>query len=348
MAIGRRCRVRRTRMARVNPGYPRKLSLFRSLFDEVAGQALAAGAVDPRLALTVARMDFLRSYEKLLVAGAAADRDGLMAMAAADVEAVILRALEPGLWDPASCWDRAEEDAEFFASRGISFVAITDPAYPPQLREVFRPPFGLYLRGRLPDPERPAVAVVGTRAPTGRGLAAAYALAAELSGRGVCVVSGLARGIDAAAHRGAARGSGKTLAVLPAGIEAIYPSSNKGLAAAIVDAGGGLVTEYPPATTVNRYRFPERNRIIAGMARSCVVVEAPEGSGALITSDHALTEGRDVFVHGACLGSARNAGGAALASQGAVIVNNAVDVFTEWSSTGRASAAPRRHERVGD
>lgn len=335
-------------MARVNPGYPRKLSLFRSLFDEVAGQALAAASFDPRLALAIARMDFLRSHEKLLVAGAARDRDGLMALKAADAEAIILRSLEPGLWDPASSWDRALDDAEFFASRRISFVAITDPAYPPQLREVFRPPFGLYLRGRLPDPEQPAVAIVGTRAPTGRGLAAAYALAAELSGRGVCVVSGLARGIDSAAHRGAARGPGKTLAVLPAGIESVYPSSNKGLAAAIVDAGGGLVTEYPPATTVNRYRFPERNRIIAGMARSCVVVEAPKGSGALITSDHALTEGRDVFVHGACIGSARNAGGSALASQGAVIVNNAVDVFTEWSSAGRVGAAPRRHERVGD
>ncbi len=335
-------------MARVNPGYPRKLSLFRSLFDEVAGQALAEGTVDPRLALALARMDFLRSHEKLLVAGAAKDRDGLVAMEAADVEAIIMRSLDSGAWNPASYWDQGLKDGEFFGSRGIRFVAITDPAYPPQLREVFRPPFGLYLRGRLPDPEQPAVAIVGTRAPTGRGLAAAYALAAELSGRGVCVVSGLARGIDSAAHRGAARGLGKTLAVLPAGIEAVYPSSNRGLAGIIVDAGGGLVTEYPPATTVNRYRFPERNRIIAGMARSCVVVEAPKGSGALITSDHALTEGRDVFVHGACLGSARNAGGSVLASQGAVIVNNAVDIFAEWSSAGRIGAARRRHERVGD
>lgn len=335
-------------MVKVTPGFPRKLPLFRGLFDEVASQALEAGAVDPQLALAIARMDFLRSHEKLLVAGAAKDRDGLMAMKAADVEAIILRGLEPGFWNPASCWDRSLEDAEFFAARRIRFVAITDPAYPPQLREVFRPPFGLYLRGRLPDSEQPAVAIVGTRAPTGRGLAAAYALAAELSGRGVCVVSGLARGIDSAAHRGAARGPGRTLAVLPTGIEAVYPRSNKGLAADIVDSGGGLATEYPPATAVNRYRFPERNRIIAGLARSCVVVEAPKGSGALITSDHALTEGRDVFVHGACLGSARNAGGSALASQGAVIVNNAVDVFTEWSSAGRVGAAPRRHERAGD
>ena len=335
-------------MKRENLGYPRRLSLFRTSFDDEVGSLIGADLTDPILTLALARMDFLRSHEKLFVAAEAGSREGLFAMKPGDVQALVMRALRPEFWNPALYWEKALGDAEFFKARGIIFVPITDSAYPPQLREVYRPPFGLYLRGRLPDPESPAVAVVGTRVPTGRGLHAAFALAADLAAKGVCVVSGLARGIDASAHRGALRGKGKTLAVLPGGIETVYPVSNKSLAAAILDTGGGLVTEYPPRTEIQRYRFPERNRIIAGMSRSCVVVEAPEGSGALITADHALTEGRDVFIHGDCLGSSRNAGGRALASQGAIVVNDAENVFSEWSARGRAMAAPRQHELVGD
>jgi DNA processing protein len=346
--IGRRSRIRRMRMKRANLGYPQRLSLFRTLFDDEVDGILGTDTIDPLLALSLARMDFLRSHEKLLVAGAAGSREGLLAMKAGDVQSLIMRSLKLDCWKPGDYWEKALEDRDFFQGKAIRFLPITDSTYPPQLREVYRPPFGLYLRGRLPDPESPAVGMVGTRIPTGRGLHAAYLLAAELSSRGVCVVSGLARGIDAASHRGALKGKGGTLAVLPGGIESIYPSSNKALAAAILASGGGLVTEYPPCSQIQRYRFPERNRIIAGMSRSCIVVEAPEGSGALITADHALTEGRDVFVLGSCMGSSRNAGGLALASQGAVIVNNAEDVFSEWSSNGREIVERRQRKRVGD
>lgn len=335
-------------MKRVNLGYPQRLSLFRELFDDEVRGIFGIGRIDPLLALALARMDFLRSHEKLLVAGAAGSPEGFLAMDAGDVQSLIMRSLKPDCWKPAAYWEKAKGDMDFFAARKISFVPITDSAYPPQLREVYRPPFGFYLRGRLPDPASPVVGIVGTRIPTGRGLHAAFGMGAELSARGVCIVSGLARGIDAAAHRGALKGEGGTLAVLPGGIESVYPSSNRTLAAAILDAGGSLVTEYPPCSQIQRYRFPERNRIIAGLSRSCVVVEAPEGSGALITADHALTEGRDVFVHGACMGSSRNAGGEALASQGAVIVNTAEDIFAEWLASGRGTVARRQHERVGD
>jgi DNA processing protein len=227
----------------------------------------------------------------------------------------------------------ARSDLELLARIKGEYICILDQRYPPQLRMVYRSPFGLYVRGTLPDPERPMVAIVGTRVPSGRGLSAAYNLAAELSARGVCVVSGLARGIDAAAHRGALKGKGSTVAVLPAGIESIYPQSNKTLAASILDGGGALLTEYPPFAEMRKYHFPERNRIIAGLARSCVVVEAPGKSGALITADHALTEGRDVFVHAECLGSSRDSGALGLASQGAGIVNNAEDIFADWRMT---------------
>ena len=336
-------------MKRANLGYPGKLSLFRALFDEEAGDLARAGFSDPILPLALARMDFLRDHEKILLAGAAGSKEALLALRFAEVEAIILRSLKQGCWQPRLYWEKALEDGESFASRGVRFISIADPRYPPQLREIYRPPFGLYLRGKLPDPELPAVGVVGTRIPTGRGLHSAFELAAELSARGVCVISGLARGIDAAAHRGALRGPGKTVAVLPGGIETIYPSSNKTLAASIIDSGGALLTEYPPRSSIQRYRFPERNRIIAGLSRSCVVVEAPTGSGALITADHALTEGRDVFVHGACLGTSRDSGAEALASQGAVIVNNAQDLFREWAAKGalpeEAVSGPRQEAR---
>lgn len=321
-------------MKRANLGYPQKLSLFRTLFDDEAGNFAGGGFGDPLLLLALARMDFLRSHEKMLLAETADSREALLALRVRDVEAIILRNVKQECWQPRVYWEKALRDSEFFAARGIEFISIADPRYPPQLREVYRPPFGLYLRGSLPDPECPAVGIVGTRVPTGRGLHAAFVLASELSSKGVCVISGLARGIDAAAHRGALKGSGKTIAVLPGGIETIYPSSNKALAASIIDFGGALVTEYPPCSLIHRYRFPERNRIIAGLSRSCVVVEAPIGSGALITADHALTEGRDVFVHGACIGSSRDSGAETLASQGAGIVNNAQDLFREWAARG--------------
>ena len=284
--------------------------------------------------LVLARMDFLGVEERLLLASHSGGVKELLSLDVNDIESILFRRLTMGVWKPSLVAAKAESDLEYFATRAIAFVPIDSPSYPPQLRESYKPPFGLYLRGLLPNPEKPAVGVVGTRIPTGRGLSAAFRLGAGLAARGVCVVSGLARGIDAAAHRGALSVAGMTLAVLPGGIEAVYPPSNRGLASSIVDRGGGLVTEYPPSTEIQRYRFPERNRIIAALCRSCVVIEAPEKSGALITADHALSEGRDVFVHGACLGGTRDAGADALASQGAAVVNNAGDVFSEWAARG--------------
>ncbi|MCX7026341.1 MAG: DNA-processing protein DprA [Spirochaetes bacterium] len=289
--------------------------------------------------LVLARMNFLSIEERLFLAAFTGGLKELLALDSVDIEDFLLRRITEGAWNSDLTAARAAADLEYFQAKSIVFIPIDNPSYPPQLRESYRPPFGLYLRGCLPDPERPAVAVVGTRVPTGRGLAAAFGLGAGLAASGVCVVSGLARGIDAAAHRGALSAKGMTLAVLPAGIESVYPPSNRGLAASIVDGRGGLVTEYPPSTEIHRYRFPERNRIIAALCRSCVVVEAPEKSGALITADHALAEGRDVFVHGACLGGARNAGADVLASQGAAVVNNAGDVFSEWADQGQPRPA---------
>lgn len=310
--------------------FPGTTPLFRALFDEADMAAPDTEVRDPLLVLALARLDFLRSHEKLLLACSLSGADEFARMEQGDAEVAILRPLAAGIWNPRLVLDRARADRDRFARFGVRFVCVKDPEFPAALREIYRPPFGLYVRGSLSDPARPAVAIVGTRVPSASGVQAARILAEELARAGVWVVSGLARGIDSAAHRGAISGGGRTLAILPVGIDEIYPPSNRGLAAAILHSGGGLATEYPPGTIPRKYRFPERNRIIAGLARGCVVVEAPERSGALITADHALSEGRDVFIHAKARGGTRNSGADALASQGAGIVNNARDIFVQW------------------
>ncbi len=320
-------------MSRHSRTYSRGLSLFMDTADRAADVQPGSRTYDPLLMLAIARLDHVRSDEKSLLAGKISSTDEFLCLNASRLQELLLRRFEEGEANPARSLELARADSELLSRLGAEYINILDSRYPPQLRMIYRSPFGLYARGSLPDPERPMVAIVGTRIPTGRGLSAAYNLAAELSEEGICVVSGLARGIDAAAHRGALKGSGGTVAVLPAGIEGVYPQSNRGLAASILDRGGALLTEYPPFTEMRKFHFPERNRIIAGLARSCVVIEAPDKSGALITADHALTEGRDVFVHAGCLGSSRDSGALGLASQGAGIVNNAEDILADWRVT---------------
>lgn len=338
----RRSHLRRMRMKQWS--HPRILALFQD--SRPNSEPRASGSEALQVALAIARMDFLRSHEKLLLSRDIGTAQELSRMGLPELEGIILRSLNRGVWNPAAFLEKARRDEDFLARAGILFLSLDDPCYPPQLRETYRPPFGLYVRGRLPDAEAPCVSLVGTRAATGRGLKAAFGLAEGLSSKGISVISGLALGIDSAAHRGGLRGRAKTLAVLPGGMDSIYPAANRGLAARILDEGGRLVAENPPETQIRRYRFPERNRIIAGLARSCVVVEAPEGSGALITAEHSLSEGRDVFVHRACLGGSRNSGCAALLEQGAVAVATAEDIIAEWASCGDRSgkASARRQE----
>jgi DNA processing protein len=163
-------------------------------------------------------------------------------------------------------------------------------------------------------------------------LGAAFDLARGLAEAGITVISGLARGVDAAAHKGALAGAreGATCAVLPCGIDRIYPPGNRPLAGEILDHGGLILSEYPPGEEIHKYRFPERNRIIAGLGRACVVVEAPAKSGALITAEHALDEGRDVWVAKDCLGGPRSAGIDRLAADGAQKAGDAGDILEDW------------------
>jgi DNA processing protein len=199
-----------------------------------------------------------------------------------------------------------------------------DPAYPSPLRHLYDPPPVIWIRGDPAVLARPAVAVVGARAALPESLALAESLGHELAEAGLLVVSGLARGIDSAAHRGALR-DGATVAVCGTGIDRVYPPEHGALAAAIAGAGA-LVTELTPGTPPRAPHFPRRNRIIAGLSSAVVVVEASERSGALGTARAALEAGREVMAVPGSVGAGRNRGGHALLRDGATIVESAADV----------------------
>jgi len=220
---------------------------------------------------------------------------------------------------------------ERLAAGGHRFVARSWPGFPPLLRAIHDPPPGLFLRGDS-EPEilaRPAVAIVGARASSGYGASVARSLARELAAAGLVVVSGLARGIDAEAHRGALEADGTTVAVLGCGIDRDYPAAHAELARRV--AGAGLiVSEYAPGVEPAPWRFPARNRIVAGLCPATVVVEARERSGALITADLALEEGREVFAVPGEITSSLSAGTNALLKLGATPLTSAVDVLASF------------------
>jgi len=200
---------------------------------------------------------------------------------------------------------------------------------PPLLRAIHDPPRRLYVRGdsELDVLMKPAAAVVGARACSPYGAQVARMLARELSALGLVVISGLARGIDAEAHRGALDGGGTTVAVLGCGIDRDYPAAHAELGRRITESGGLIVSEYEPGVEPAPWRFPARNRIIAGLCAATVVVEARERSGALITADFALEEGRDVLAVPGEITSALSAGTNALLKLGATPVTEVADVL---------------------
>jgi DNA processing protein len=218
---------------------------------------------------------------------------------------------------------------ESLAARGYRFLPRSDQAFPVLLRSIHDPPPGLFLRG-AGSPEilsRTAVAVVGARACSGYGASVARSLGRELAAAGLVVVSGLARGIDAEAHRGALETGGTTVAVLGCGIDRDYPAAHAELARRVADAGL-IVSEYAPGVEPAPWRFPARNRIVAGLSPVVVVVEARERSGALITADLALEEGREVFTVPGEITSALSAGTNALLKLGASPLTGAADVLS--------------------
>ena len=204
-------------------------------------------------------------------------------------------------------------------------ISLGDTAYPANLREIQTPPGRLYVRGALAEDDALAVAIVGARAATPYGVAVAERLAADLAARGVTVVSGLARGIDSAAHRGALRAGGRTIAVLGSGVDVIYPPENRRLAKDI-ETSGALVSQFAPGTRPLAGYFPARNRVIAGLSLGVVVVEAAEKSGSLITAGLAGELGREVMAVPGLLTSPQSVGAHRLIQDGAALIQSWEDI----------------------
>jgi DNA processing protein len=243
------------------------------------------------------------------------------------------RGLKSGAAQPAV--DRA---LKWASQSGCHVVTLADGAYPRMLLEISDPPPILYARGRADLLGRPSLAVVGSRNGTAQGLRNAEAFAKSFSEGGLTIVSGLALGIDAAAHRGGLAGTGSTIAVLGTGIDLVYPKSNAALFEQIAEHGL-LVSEYPLGTPSIAHNFPRRNRLISGMSRGCLVVEAAMGSGSLITARMAAEQGREVFAIPGSIHSPLSRGCHSLIKQGAKLVDAAEDVLAEFGSWQHASTS---------
>lgn len=228
-------------------------------------------------------------------------------------------------------------EEELMARHNVRVLALGGEGYPSPLSNIPDPPHLLYVRGTLEERDRNAVAVVGSRHCTAYGRRVAERLAAGLAQKGFTVVSGLARGIDAAAHRGALQAGGRTLAVLANGLSRIFPPEHADLARE-VEAGGALLTEASMAMEPLAGMFPARNRIISGLSRGVIVVEAAERSGALITARHAAEQGRAMFAVPGPVDSAASAGALRLLRDGATLVRGVEDVIEELD--GVAAARP--------
>ncbi|HEX9060388.1 MAG TPA: DNA-processing protein DprA [Clostridia bacterium] len=227
--------------------------------------------------------------------------------------------------------DESERIFEEIYKQGIRVITIQDELYPYYLKNIYDPPVVLYYKGTIQKNEK-MVAVVGSRKASGYGLKMAEKLSEQLSENGITVISGLARGIDTYAHRGAMKSSGRTIAVLGCGIDIVYPWENKLLMEKITTQGA-VISEYIPGVQPRPQNFPARNRIISGASLGVVVIEAGERSGSLITADFALEQGRDVFAVPGNIESSTSIGTNRLIKEGAKIVTCIEDILEELCGT---------------
>jgi DNA processing protein len=234
----------------------------------------------------------------------------------------------------------AREEIARAAAASATIVSGEDACYPARLKEIYDPPLVLYVRG---DPEvltRPGIAMVGTRHPTPYGSGMAERLACDLAGQGLVIISGMARGVDTASHRGAITAKGKTVAVLGTGVDVIYPKENSRLAEQIVALGGALISEFALGTEAFPQNFPIRNRILSGMSVGVLVVEAAEYSGTRITARCALEQNRDVFAVPGNVTNKNSWGPNTLIKQGAKLVATWEDVWEDLPAEVKLALTP--------
>ncbi|MBI4838221.1 MAG: DNA-protecting protein DprA [Nitrospirae bacterium] len=225
-------------------------------------------------------------------------------------------------------WDIVDKEISYAEKNNIKILPFKDPLYPERLRQIPDAPLLLYVKGDIKDDDKYAIAIVGSRTPTDYGLQVAERISYKLAAYGLTVVSGMARGIDGASHKGALMAGGRTLAVLGSVIDVPYPLENKGLMRALVPSGA-LISEFPLGTKPNTGNFPKRNRIISGLSLGVLVIEAGVDSGSLITVGYALEQGREVFAVPGNITSKTSKGTNDLIKKGAKLVENADEIINE-------------------
>lgn len=212
----------------------------------------------------------------------------------------------------------------------MKIIYQAEKSYPKKLQNIYAPPVKLYVLGDEQILNKPSIAIVGCRQASDYGKKVAFRFAYELAKQGIVIVSGLARGIDTCGHLGAVKANGKTIAILGSGFGHIYPAENKELCKEIIQTGGAILTEYEPNSKPEKMHFPARNRLISGLSDGVLVVEAKEKSGTLITVDHALDQGKDVFIIPGNITSSNSYGTNELIKQGAKLVTKIEDILEEF------------------
>ncbi|HWJ48842.1 MAG TPA: DNA-processing protein DprA, partial [Candidatus Udaeobacter sp.] len=262
-------------------------------------------------------------------------RASLTELESTGIQAVSAQSLATG-----KSMELAREEFARAADAGVTVLSVADASYPPRLKEIYDPPAILYVRG---DPEvltQPGIAVVGTRHPTPYGSGMAERLACDLAAQGLVIISGMARGVDTASHRGAISAKGKTVAVFGTSVDVIYPKENSRLSEQILAFGGALISEFPLGTFAAPQNFPIRNRILSGMSAGVLVVEAAEYSGTRITARLALEQNRDVFAVPGNVTNKNSWGPNTLIKQGAKLVATWEDVWEDLPTEVRLALTP--------
>jgi len=233
----------------------------------------------------------------------------------------------------------ADQQIDGLAETGAAFLTYTDDAYPERLREIFDPPVLLWIRGNPQLLSQPSIAVVGTRHPTPYGTGMAEMLSRDLAARGIIILSGMARGVDTAAHKGAVAAKRPTIAIWGTGVDVVYPKENKSLAEQIIAGGGAIISEYPLGTFPAPQNFPKRNRILSGMSIGVLVIEAAEYSGTRVTARCALEQNREVFAVPGNVTTKNAWGPNTLIKQGAKLTATWEDVWEELPTPIRLQLA---------
>jgi len=302
------------------------------------------------LRLFLCRLTFLSYKEKKLLENKLDTVAQLTVLSIVEISCLVGRVLKTSLWQPQQIGALVRRDMQLMVAYRIGVLFSDAVDYPALLHEIYDPPYALFYRGDSAILSSPSIAIVGTRRPTPNGIHHTREFAEVIAASGWAVVSGLALGTDACAHAGALSADcsgvcGKTIAVIGNGVDNLTPASNKRLAGAILENGGCIVSEYSPGTSAQKWHFPQRNRIISALSLAIVIMEAPSGSGALITADFALEHNRELCFYKSTLQcektllaekvnplaskkkkSVRRVSG--YIEEGAVVISNAGDLFS--------------------